>query len=117
VAFYPCSAHGTMYRGAAEAAYPAIVEGGASDREHLRLCHECFEDYLVGCRDSLSEVIVGAKEPANGKRACYVCSAPGAHAAIFVTVYPKGSDERQFFGAVCSDHMDNARAAWLLNGA
>ena len=111
--FYPCSGHGLMFKGAAEAVYPALVEGGNSERAHLRLCHDCFVAFLARAEELLVEVIAGAKGGAGDQRRCYRCDAGDTRAAVFVTAYPKGEEGRQFFAGVCAEHLDAARAAWL----
>lgn len=111
--FYPCSGHGAFFKGAAEAAYPALVSGVASDRAHLRFCHDCFVQFLARCEEALVEVRNGTRADTVTERVCCLCGAAAGRTAVFVTAYPKGEPERRFFGGVCDEDVDAARAAWL----
>jgi hypothetical protein len=113
VGLFPCAAHGAFFKGAAEAAYPSLVMGKESEREHQRLCHECFSSLIALCEEKLSEAVVGEKPPAFNQRVCAMCGGAAGRASLFVTVYPRGEEPRNFFGAVCDRHVDAARAAWL----
>jgi len=115
--FYPCSGHGLMFKGPAQAMYPALIEGGNSERSHLRFCKDCFADVIAQAEKVLTEVIAGAKPESANQRVCYLCQAEGARFALFVTAYPKGEEPRQFFGAVCADDLGAARAAWVEPGS
>lgn len=112
--FFPCSKHGTFFKGAAETAYPAWVFGVDSERTHLRLCHECFVTYVEQCESSLTEAIEGERPRADNQRVCVVCGGSNTESALFVTVYPKGQPPRQFFGPLCLDDVAAAKAAWLI---
>jgi hypothetical protein len=102
-----------MFRGAAEAAYPALVEGNDSERTHLRLCHDCFTQYVAECEEKLDSVVYGAKAPGPTTQMCFVCGGPPGRTKLFVTVYPRGEQERQFYGAVCDYDVGAARVGWL----
>jgi hypothetical protein len=110
--FFPCSFHGAFFKGAAQAAYPALVQGTESERAHLRLCGDCFSVFLTSCEDQLTEAIEGERPPTADQRVCVMCAGSPAPAALFVTLYPSGAAPRNFFGAVCPDHMVSAKAAW-----
>lgn len=111
--FFPCSAHGAMFKGAAEAAYPALVFANESERTHLRFCHECFTSFLATCEERLEEVVDGAKPQSADKRLCCMCGGAAGRTALFVTAYPRGAEPRQFFGHVCDSDVAPARADWL----
>ena len=112
--FFPCSKHGDMFRGAAQAAYPAIVEGQESQRSHLRLCDGCFADYISAAEASLNEVGNG-NPPPNGEWLCCVCGDQDAQLRVFITTYPRKSEPRQFFGGLCRAHKDVAANTWLVS--
>ena len=110
---FPCSVHGAFFKGAAEAAYPALVIGAESEREHLRMCHDCFTQYEANCEERLAEAVVGQKPPANDQRLCLMCGGKAGRANLFVTLYPKGEEFRNFYGALCDADVVPARVAWL----
>jgi hypothetical protein len=102
-----------MFKGAAEAAYPALVFGNDSERTHLRLCHDCFATFLEECQERLTRVVYGAKAPGKPTEVCCMCGGAPGRTKLFVTAYPKGEEEQQFFGAVCDADVGAARVAWL----
>ena len=112
MAFNPCSACGLFFKGAAQAAYPALVFGAESERKHLRLCPPCFGDYLEKCQESLSEAVVG-NPPGLTIGHCVDCSDAPGRTALFVTVYPSKEEPRQFYGLVADGCVGAARLAWL----
>ena len=111
--FFPCSKHGLMFRGPAEAAYPALVIGQTSDRAHLRLCHECFTDYVAAAEGTLFEVS-DVISPTDDHWVCLVCRDSNANRRVFITAYPRGEAPRQFFGGFCAAHEPQVREAYLV---
>lgn len=103
MAMFPCSFDGARYRGPSQAMYPAIVLGRDSKREHLRLCNSHFNQLLDYCRSHLEEVIYDAPQDTQLSLAtCCVCGGDASDGRlVFVTSYPQGHDEVQFYGQVC----------------
>jgi len=102
-----------MFRGPAEAAYPAIVHGQTSDRGHLRLCHDCFSDYIATAEGTLYEVS-DELAPTDAQWVCLVCRDSDADRRVFITAYPRGERPRQFFGGFCATHEPQVREAYLV---
>jgi len=102
-----------MFKGAAEAAYPALVFANEAERTHLRMCHDCFVSFVETCEEHLSEVIDGAEPQPSDKRVCCMCGGAAGRTALFVTAYPRGEEPRQFFGHVCDRDVAPARVDWL----
>ena len=117
MAFYPCSNHHAPYRGPAQTAYPAIVEGSESNRRHLRMCQPCFEDYLGSITAKLEEVDFEATDAGGSsiRKLCKFCGATDPPLTVFVTAYPKGEEGRAFYGGCCRSCEPQARAEVLLS--
>lgn len=116
MALYPCSFDGARYRGASSAMYPAIVQGRDSEREHLRLCAPHFEHLHKYCREHLEEVVYDQPAPTQvDLPACRLCGGDvSEHRLVFVTCYPSGQAESQFYGKVCVKCLPNLRKKLLL---
>src|SRR6478672_8781000 len=102
MAFFPCSNHHAPYRGPSNAAYPAIVNGMTAERGKLRMCVECFDAYVDEASQALIEVT--DRESAERSPGCYRCQEMTAREdfeSIFITVYPRGHEPRNFYGRVC----------------
>lgn len=113
MAFFPCSLHGGRFRGAATHLYPAIVDGGSSDREHQRLCPDCAAASLVWAAKHAQEVNEATDyDESLDHMGCIVDGATsGETLAFFLTAYPRGETERQFFGRVCREHVPALKQA------
>jgi len=105
MALYPCSADGARYRGPSQAMYPAVVHGTDSVRAHLRLCPSHFQEKLDYCRKYLEEVVYDSPAPSQEQLPVCVCcgSDVADNRLVFVTAYPSGQQETQFYGHVCLD--------------
>jgi hypothetical protein len=117
MAFYPCSNHHASFRGPSYAAYPAIVNGASSARKHLRLCQDCFGDYIGAVEHRLHEVEFDASDQSDRseERICRYCGTKDVPLMIFVNAYPKGEPERAFYGGCCSSCEPQAKAEILLS--
>lgn len=104
MAMFPCSADGARYRGPSSAMYPAVVIGRESTRAHLRLCTPHFQQLEQYCREHLEQVIYDQPESMQTQLlVCGLCGGqPDATYMVFVTAYPQGQEERQYFGRLCS---------------
>jgi len=111
MAFFPCDVHGTMFRGAASHFYPAIVRGQDSDREHMRVCQVDAASLLSWADAHASRVTEGTQFELDGPSTrCLVCDLQSAETdAFFLTAYPKGEEERQYYGRVCPEHIDDLK--------
>lgn len=112
MSFFPCSAHGKIFRGAAEHAYPAIVgDNDGGDRRHLRLCHNCMEQYREFCAQWLSLVDYDSPEDHNFDTGCFTRD-NGEHIGelipVFVTTYPRHLERADFYGQTCAHHANEA---------
>jgi hypothetical protein len=96
--------------------YPALVLGRDSTREHLRLCDRHFNELLNYCRSHLEEVIYDAPQDTQFALAtCCVCGGDPSHGRlVFVTAYPQGHDEVQFYGQVCESDVSKLATCLLL---
>lgn len=115
MAFFPCSNHHGPYRGPSSAAYPAIVNGVTAERGKLRMCPVCFVEYMQAAGQVLLEVVDEAT--ATAMPGCYLCGDSGDAAlleSIFVTLYPRGQEPRNFYGRVCASDRGKAVAQFLL---
>lgn len=104
MAMFPCSADGARYRGPQSTMYPAIVQGGQSIRERLRLCVPHFEQLLKYIGENLQEVVYDVA-PSNepSPSTCSFCGGDlDERKMVFVTAYPQGQAEVQFYGSVCT---------------
>ena len=110
---YPCSNCRKFYKGPAQAAYPALVMGSESEREHLRLCPPCFEEILDTCQTQLYEAIAG-ETAGLAYSHCLDCGDAPGRAALFVTLYPSKEEPRQFYGRLADSCVASARATWLV---
>ena len=113
VGLYPCSNCRKFYKGPAQAAYPALVMGSESEREHLRLCPPCFEEILDTCQTQLYEAIAG-ETAGLAYSHCLDCGDAPGRAALFVTLYPSKEEPRQFYGRLADSCVASARATWLV---
>ena len=116
MALYPCSFDGARYRGPSQAMYPAIVDGAYSEREHLRLCPPHFQQLLEYCRQHFQEVVYDMPDAQQDKMAvCSGCGGELDHAKlVFVTAYPQGEEEVQFYGSVCTRCESGVARSLLL---
>lgn len=96
MAIYPCDHHGLRYQGAQQTIYPAVVRGQDSERQKQRLCPACFSEAYAWIGQHLVDA-TQEELPAG----CCCCDADEAAAAVFCTVYAKGSEREDFFGHAC----------------
>lgn len=98
MAIRPCDRCGSRYRGASQAAYPALLKGTYALRAHLRLCPDCaliYQAYLVEhLVDALADELPST---------CLACNAVDTSFAVFVTVYFTSSDRHDMYGRACQD--------------
>jgi hypothetical protein len=96
--------------------YPAIVKGGGSARDHLRLCAEHFQQLESYCRRYFKEVVYD--EPPPLQEELPVCTRCGGaltdQSLVFVTAYPQGQEEIQFYGVVGACCVAKVRKELLL---
>lgn len=116
MALYPCSFDGARYRGASSAMYPAIVKGRDSEREHLRLCGPHFDQLESYCRQHLQQVVYDSPGPVQEELPiCNLCGgALSDERLVFVTAYPQGQEEVQFYGRTCGRCIPEVRKQLLL---
>jgi hypothetical protein len=99
MSFFPCDMQRHRYKGPANHAYPAIVDGVNRDSRHWRFCAkhvldlcEYLERYEATEEDSMLQVSLGSA-------ACIGCDRvmDGLEEQLYVTVYGKGEDRRDFW--------------------
>jgi hypothetical protein len=110
MAQYPCDHCGNRYRGPQQTIYPALVNGGFSIREKVRLCPDDFNLAY----DWMSNHLVDGNDPAQLGKECGFCAAEDPGVRIFVTVYQTGHDREDFFGLACSDCATKTAAVPLF---
>lgn len=100
MALSPCSVHHGHYRGPAQYAYPALVNGAASSRARLRICSDDFSTYRELVEKLLTRVTEDTDfEFSAGSSACVWCRQDGEQPlAIFCSLYPRGEEERTYYG-------------------
>ena len=104
MALFPCDAHGSMYRGAQQTIYPAIMNGIASQRQKRRLCPSCFDEVNEWCQVNL----LSATSYGESMQGCIACEAEEVPYAIFVTLYARGEDRADYYGRACEVHKQTA---------
>lgn len=111
---FPCSGDRRRFRGAAQHAYPAIVNGQDSERAHLRLCPDCWGLYTATCSRILTRVDYDS-EAADAPAKCIECGTASDLFPVFVNTYPKGQEEVDYFGHVCGGHKAAVAVKLLIS--
>jgi hypothetical protein len=106
-----------MYRGGYSAFFVALVNGAESTRRKLRVCSNDATLLLEKAAAHLVKVSEGDEfYPQPNITACSNCHGDlGAHAqAVFVTAYPRGLLESQWYGQVCEACCSAVAEDWSL---
>jgi len=109
VAQFPCSICGKRYKGAQNAAYPALIHSGTASRKYCRYCPSCwavFREYV--------EYRLTPAEMEIDFAGCRQCGAEVATYAAFVTLYAADSDREDFWGRFCAGCAQREAAQALL---
>lgn len=119
MALFPCTRCGQRFVGRAASFYPALLLGRTSEREKVRLCPPCSDEYLAALSPRLQEVDwTNPSLPLDTDRpACMVCKGPATGGAVFITHYLPGEDRGDFYGGVCDSCVPEARAILQLEPA
>ena len=104
MSIFPCDRHGTRVRGPLDAAYVTVLSGTARYSRRLRLCSECLRGFLDTHSNVWQEV---SDNPTLDKPTlCSTCAAqcnePSSDLPVFVTVYARGNERQDLYGAVHS---------------
>lgn len=116
MALRPCSLCHRVFRGSALHVYPALVQGGESERSHLRLCPSCFDDTT----DEWTPFLVSDQADADGGQSpqtCLGCLAPLGDNAIwqfFLTAYSADDECLHYWGALHADCSSAIRIRYAL---
>jgi hypothetical protein len=116
MAVEPCSVHGQYFRGVSQHAYPALVVGTDKLSNKLRLCPGCFDTIKGNCEARLQEVQYETAPQAESSLVCAACQqqATNHEVAIFVTLYERGHERRDFFGIAHEKCRSDAAMAFGL---
>ncbi len=96
---FPCSHHGSHYRGPQQTSYPALVLGAVAYRQKQRLCPACFLKTEGFCRQHLVDAVAQAFD-----QACCICAGDDAPYGVFVTLYGTGEERIDYWGRACAKH-------------
>jgi hypothetical protein len=101
---YPCSIHGKRIVGRLGAAYPAIVYRGSRRSAKLRLCDPCLDSLFATL--GTQWIRATGDDDGNFLPLCGTCSQSlesldDPH-AFFLTVYRRGQEREDWFGAYCA---------------
>lgn len=117
MAFIPCELHGEKFLGGASSFYPALVRGSERHSRKLKTCRECAGKTL----DDLAERFIKVSEgteffPYETPDRCGNChnALTGQPWGFFVTAYPRGTVESQWYGQVCADCLAVVAEAWRI---
>jgi len=112
MARFPCDQHGLRYNGPQRTAYLAVLNGSTAERKRRRLCRDCFAALDAYCEASM----VSASSEGEPQE-CMECTSMDLPVAAFATLYPGGDDRVDFYGRICSEHVDLVKGAfWPVQG-
>jgi hypothetical protein len=109
MAWHPCEMHHAPYRGAQRTAYPALVDGSVQSRRRLRLCEGCFNELR-----SFAALHMRPAEEEGEAPPCAICNDAVTDAALFLTLYDKGTEREDWYGRVCVGRCwDELERVWI----
>jgi hypothetical protein len=120
VAHEPCSACGQKFFGRSIMAYPALMLGPEPQRRRIRLCPQDAITYLSGLTQHLVEITGGNYSQVVERPVCRFCGQvdlPDGTKWVFVTIYPKRNERRDFAGLACPGCVGRAGKEVLSDAA
>ena len=116
----PCSACGQKFFGRSAMAYPALLFGTEQKRAKVRLCPSDAVTYLTGLTTHLSEISQGNYSEVAANPVCRFCGItdlPDGTRWVFVTMYAKKNERRDFGGLACPDCAARAAREVLIDAS
>lgn len=112
MALFPCTVHGTRFKGPAEHWYVFLAHGQHSQRAHLRVCRNCSDKLLEWAQEELIPVPDDYDVAMPGIVTCAGCERPidVSDQALIMTGYVRKDDPRQLMGGL---HAECGMPEWL----
>jgi hypothetical protein len=117
MAFVPCAIHGQMFKGGASTFFPALVNGSESHRKRVQTCPNCAAVLLERAQQNLQKVSEGDtffewSQPVD----CANChkTIGKERWAFYVSAYPRGLSESQWYGLVHPECVSAVAEDWNI---
>ena len=118
MAFTPCALHQRMYKGGASTFFIAVVNGIQRRSRRLQTCPDCATVELDTLAQHLQKVSEGDDfYEVEEKTDCVMDGVPldGQTWTMFVTAYPRGKPEQQWYGRLCPICADGVTRQYALS--
>lgn len=112
MSLFPCDRHGSRIRGSLCAAYVTVLHGTSRNSRKLRLCADCLNSFLDAHKDRWVEVSDNSEvaERVLCGACAEECDKPSSDLPLFVTVYARGAERVDYYGAlhaVCAEPYES----------
>jgi len=114
MALFPCSVHGSRFRGPASHFYVFVSRDDSTTRSHVRLCMQDAAGMAELLDEQFAEVSSDETVPYPEIDSCLGCHMPieDRHGVVIVTGYVKGADKKQWMAVL---HSHCGLPSWLAS--